>query len=733
MLVKVGENYLDLPPGESIDMERKAKLFQDISTADGDVSFAFNLSKTSNTVKALEAYFNFIGKPIYSGIQSEIQSDDGITLHKGILKVEKEYKTTFQCTFYSGNSNFIGLITGNVKDLDLSQYDIDLTLVNAVNSWTLSSGIVFPIIDKGKLSERLSSSLIFDERIDEDLYLNNDLQPFLFCQDIFKKIFSNAGLKITGALLNDWTFQNLIITCNPGNSKSILDSRSTLAGKTTTQAITSGSFVKVTWIDNVDPYVDGDNNNFDEANDRWVASEACVIKLSVAIDFSSPSQQKAVAIYKNGVILDVNDFYLNKGVFSYIAADVVAGDYYEVYAKAYTTNCNINIGSFFRIDVTKIKKVFAKDIQPDLQNIDFIRNIFKMFNVVPTYDAYSKTVNLELFKNIKNKTPQNLSQYIDVESVEIDYYEFINDYAKKNNFTYQQSSVSEIEEYNKTNVVSWGNGSIDLDNSYLQEETSIFDCDFTAPHQYINDAFGISLMKLNFLGDYTEQTEHNLDSVADNGGVARFFYSGTPSFSRSVGDLFYVKPTNNDRYYGTGVVSAVGTVGINSYFELEGVAFQDDALGTFTKINYSQESNDEINVALFVKQTNVTDFSTVTDRIYINSNFYTVAAYAYFIRQYQGLSVDGINQGLGFGSIQGLNSRQRTMTETYYPTTEKILNDPIKITAEFFLPKSVYTRLDFTRPIEIRTDQINGLFYLNKDIGYKDSFKACKIELIKLG
>lgn len=730
MQIKVDNVFLDLLPGEEIDIDRKVKLFEEINTADGDVSYTFELPPTNHNLNTLGILdLNQKPKQLYQEIKADLVNDSGITLYKGTLKIEGKDKKKIEATFYSGNSEWISAITGSLKDLDFSEFDLDFSLADVEGTFDNTNGLLFPIFDKGKLSERISPSLVFDERVGENLYLNNDFHPFLPIKNILPKVFANAGLKISGSLLNDYVYNNLVTTNNSGNSQEQLEARSSFVGKTSTQSVSSGSFSKITWIDNVDPYYDGDENNFDTGNSRFVADVPMIVHVTFMLDFNigSSSQRYDVEIRQNGVnVFDVVSYAEGLPSGGGIH-ELDAGDYLEVFAKPFTSTATCLVGSFFKIDVTKIKKYFAVNYVPDFSNIDFVKNIFKIFNVVSTYNPYSKTVNLELFRNIKNKQPQDLSQYMDGEPT-TDYYEFIEEYGKKNKFSYSEASLEEIETYNETNVTPYGGGSIDLDNTYLQEEQDIVELDFTAPFQYINNAFGMSLLKLNYLGD-EETQEDEITSVTDSSGIARFNFSGVPPFSSDVGDLIRIKETSTGVYIGTGVISVSGI----GFFELAGVPFQDTCTGTFVKINYTENSNADPILALNFSNTDVSVISNSQAQVYVNENGRTnPVSYAYFFRHSQGNDADGLKHGLSFGDIVGNGFYQQNLIEQFYRTLDDVLNDPVKLYQNFLLPESVFKELDFTRPVRLKSKDANGLFYLNKISSYKVSYKPCTLELIKM-
>ena len=72
------------------------------------------------------------------------------------------------------------------------------------------------------------------------------------------------------------------------------------------------------------------------------------------------------------------------------------------------------------------------------------------------------------------------------------------------------------------------------------------------------------------------------------------------------------------------------------------------------------------------------------------------------------------------------------MIHSYFRLFSQVLNDPVKLIQTAMLPYDVYNRIDFLRPITIKTLESTNMYYLNRVTGYKESYLPCTLELIKL-
>ena len=137
--------------------------------------------------------------------------------------------------------------------------------------------------------------------------------------------------------------------------------------------------------------------------------------------------------------------------------------------------------------------------------------MLSLFNVVTDYDAYTKTVTLNLFEKLKAKTPVDLSPYVEVEDV--DYSDFISNYGKSTTLSYQASNDEDLSAYNVANFIKYGAASITVDNDFLPDTAALVDNKFTAPVSYINSALDCSVERVNFV-ELEDDTVYGLPGVA---------------------------------------------------------------------------------------------------------------------------------------------------------------------------------------------------------------------------
>src|SRR5690606_29340405 len=110
---------------------------------------------------------------------------------------------TIDCSFFSGNTNWMEELDVPMLELNMAQYDVPLDTSSITASWLNNSGVVFPLVEKGNLTNR-KSRYMFD----------GDFHPFIHVKDVFKAITSNTGIKFAGDLLKDSRFNSLITSNN---------------------------------------------------------------------------------------------------------------------------------------------------------------------------------------------------------------------------------------------------------------------------------------------------------------------------------------------------------------------------------------------------------------------------------------------------------------------------------------------------------------------------------------
>lgn len=707
MMIKVNGEYLDF--NDDVEVESQIKLFEDISTSNGDYSYSFELSKTTKNLKALGLPFPDTVKSIYQNVRCELVDESGFKIHSGGLQVNK-ITDVISCTFFGGNNDWFGLLSDPLSSLPLYKYDVDLTVSNILSSWNNSKGLVFPIIDTGGLITRSFRSLMVD-----------DFTSCLYVKDIMNDIFAPQGIKLEGDLMEDWLYNNTTVAAN-GRSQEEVRSRSAYVKKTTLQTISG--LTKVTFQDeSTFPYFDGSKGNF--ALSTYTADVRMRIRVDLSFTETAGVSSTGIYIYKNGVaIITFINTLTGPEVFTRTATiNIEAGDTVEIYANQTIGTFDIISGSI-KITPTYIYKIFGNSSVPNWTQGEFVSNILRILNVLPSYNANNKTLTLDLFNKIKTKQEFDVSDFVTIE--EIDFTEFVSPYGKNNIFKYQESNDEDLREYNISNFISYGSGILTVNNDFIESSVDVVESDFTSPITYLNGVFDMSMERINFV-ELEEVDDKAITSVSVSGGSIRFNMSNADQLFTD-GDLVRIK-TNLDGYTGDWVINAV----TSTFISVIGLDFDVTSTGTATLLRHKFTSDN--NVYLFVNVPTVQNlFFSSNYSMTIDDFPFTLCSIAYFNLISNGREINTkFKQSLSFGTVNNPLSYQQTILQTYWPIFSAILNDPVMLKVSAYFNRKTYEELKtFLRPLRVKTNETNNLYYLNRITGYKSGHEPCEGKLIKL-
>lgn len=719
MMIKANGEYLDFD-GE-IEIEKQIKLFEDISTADGDFSYAFEIPKTINNTRILEAPFpDNILKLTYVRIPSEVISDDGLSIGIGYLRIER-ISDVYECSFFAGNNNWFALLTGSMMDLDYSEYEQEINIGTITSSWNDTDGVKYPLVDLGNLSTR-----------NENVFQLIDFMPFMFVHSIMEKVFDSVGVQITGELLLDPQYQKMMYTVSRQSDVAI-KARSSYIGKSA-QHIADGTGDIILAFDDqtTTPYFDGDQDNFNIVSYSYTADLTMIITIELALNFST-NVAASFMVKKNGIVIDSSTIVRGPDIpFQYLKTNVQLndGDVITFYLNVILNDIDITSG-FVKITPTAIFKTFSDQIAPNWTKQKFIANVLKNFNVISSYDTASKTVTFNLFDRIKSKPAIDLSEFIS--EVEVDYAEFISGYAKNNLLEYQQmSGFPEIDDYNNNNQLPYGNGGIASSNEFIENEKAIITSDFTAPFDYYNAGFDLPLARLN-VNTVQEGNTIDVQEVDDVGGIAEFVLGD--DHGMNVGDLIRITNSTIPSYNGDHIVSALVAL---DRVQLYNVLFADNANLDFTPLNPQRTNSNDVFIVMDTGNL-PGDESFYTGKteivIALPGTIYETdePALVFFNMPNVGREINNsFQQSLSFGPVNLPDRYQTPIKDIFFRLFTNVLNDPVKIKPTGHIPYSLFLGIDFLSPIHIKSMETSNLYYLNRISGYKNSFRPCELALIKI-
>lgn len=707
-MLRIANEILDF--NDDVEMERVARVFDTIDVTSGDYSYKFNVHITSKNTRLLSYPLPDVSsKKVYKKIGCDLMDDDGDVLYVGFIRVENVNvkQKQYECSFFSGNTNWMSQLTGQVKDAGFDDYDIDINEANIVSSWNKNDGVVFRLFDSGNLITRSHNRTVPE-----------DWSPMIYVKTIFQRIFNSHSIKIQGELLNDWAFNSMLVCSNTHNENEI-DKRTSYVAQTA--QYTTGTSPELFRFndDTTYPYFNSPNVNFDLASYSYTADVKSILKLELHLEYNLFSH---IYILINGVrFASVGS--AGTGFFDgikYVPVDV--GDVVQL-------QIHPDVGVFIvkfatlRISPFFIYSVNGSDIVPKWTQQQFITDILALFNVVSDYDPYSKTVTFNLFDKISSKKSLTLPNTIQVDK--IDYVDFIGKYAQNNYFGYQSDDSEEIKQYNVENFLSYGKGNIISSNDFIQKEISVVDSEFTSPISYINRPLGNLSLERTHIFEAADADVLSISGVSDNSGTARFSVGEDILI---IGNVVKIEMDSTDTYNGEWVVTGIGS----GYFDVGTIPYNGGDTGKATLQITKTTSNDNVYIFLDTGAQSYIDFTTLSS-LYIGNNAYTQIGYSYFNLLNINKPINSkFKQSLAFGASSNILNYQRTLLDSFWKSFKRILNDPVKPTLIAYIPKKLFKDMTPLIPVEIKTEETVNQYYINRITSYKNSYTQSTVELIKL-
>lgn len=724
MIIKIGDEWI----AEELDIpiEKRNKLIDQISNIVGDFSYSFDITSTAR-IRKLLGLPSTSNTDKFTGFNATLLTTDGVQLYIGKLRVDRYNDKVISCSFYSGNTNWLTAIEGNIDTLNFS-HSVSQDVASYIATWSNTDGFIVPVFDKGLLRSRGARTLLFD--VDLSLSEKNqrsDFRPFFYVHTIVSKIFEEAGIKVTGALLTDPIYKKLITTNN--NIDAIgpeIVNRTVKARNATSQGLTT-SYAVINFTDiTTNGFYDGSKALYSTLT--YTADIEMFVNIEAHIVLST-SKTIQVQTFKNGVTAgsyrlgtgEIVDINFTEQVSTNPLIRLLPGETLQVRILCTSGTANVLVGSWLKITPVYFKKIFPASVLSDMKRIDFLTNIFNMFNVLPVYNPLTSTISLNLFKDINNNEEIDISKF--VESYEMDTTEIIQDYAKNNRFVYTQIDVPEVEAYNSKYTKQFASGNIESNNIHLQEETNLIELDFVAPYVYSNAIYLLQFILTNYLeSELSSDITSSVGSVSNSAGNAVF---NTGSLSVTAGQIMRHEGFTNPSYNGDFIVTSGGTS-----YQVYGVPYISNDTGTTSLVLYQEQNQEDQIIALAhtysgpticvfdvnaSTQTNVTSYPLAVFHLYNTTG-----------------RIDEIRQSLSFDVIQEDANYQVGMCETYYDDIRKILINPLMPICRTYLPTSVFNKLDSSKFVRIKTNDFNERFYLNSITDYQSSYNPCELRVIKV-
>lgn len=394
---------LDLYDSINYSITRQVNDFTELRTRQWNYTDKWKIPKTAHNKKI----FDFLGVPGNLSDLPYVQIEGAQMYFNGLPAIQDGFAFVgdtggdYSLHINDGSIFFYGVIKDiTLRQLDWSAINHNYNEPTMVDSWTNTSGYVYPAIRTAEINK-------------EDFFFDAP-SPFVFLKDIVNLIGTIAGVTIAGDILTDELYNRAIVSTEksfrlePTNQSNPLTSTRT------------DNYTSQTDIVETDPPTVTSGAGFSRVKIDWSYS-------------SSTGTKPLVRLFADGVASMYHYLDENEGSFEII----LYGDVFEAIVDAnnfagiqMSINLTLSVDNITFVD----KYVDFSELMPDTALSNFMRQVLVKFGLNLYSDTNNKTVELNYINNFDTAENQNISRYYNSRTKES--YR-IGKYAAKNNFTYK--------------------------------------------------------------------------------------------------------------------------------------------------------------------------------------------------------------------------------------------------------------------------------------------------------
>lgn len=592
--------------GDFLDQNEETNIAQTFVVSDigslkdksGGYSNKFKLPLTSRNRELLEYPddFNSSSRNPYNKINASLY-DIGAVVASGYIKytlVKNSQEIT--CTFYSDNTDWINEIKGkNIRDIDLSDFAFewsDTGIKNNIDS-DPSTGVCFPLIDYGRLSDNTSLEVNVE-----------DMLPAVFVNTIVSSIYNEVGWKVSGELIDHPLYKRMIIPFSAEEFKLPTDPNPY-------EISPFEEYLSLPVLVDVDLTVGGVSEFYPEDTGNYIitanidleipsASTTMVVEFSIIVNnvteyFYSTQIQTSSVPYSNTISISTDNVFVDLG------AD---GVYVRTILRAGTGTVNIQEGGgvVFQQDQTISDGETIntpQDILPNILQTDLLKHLFFSFGIIPQSDTVNKEVSLNFFNNISNRS-NNAADWSDKLDLGKDYTndftQILNQYATQSDIKYKvDSNDPYLKDYFDSNKKNIGDGMFNIENEFIRNVKTIYTSPFSAMTNQMSFDGLVYIPYINYYQDDTYEETSTLSPkiaiMSENIPVSDITGGSSGYEDLTVGGevitdmpiCWFVKTQINDAYnqYKDSLV----------FENPEGVGYLDDTLKSVFLLDYERMLN----------------------------------------------------------------------------------------------------------------------------------------------
>lgn len=717
--IKIGSEYLDLFPNELIAWTIEDSELDNVISIAGLYTNSFNIPDTTNNKRLLNYSTNpLLSASAYTRIDASLLNDQTV-LSVGYIRLReyREQQGEIEIEFLGSQTDlFESIGDTELSDLDFSDLDHVYSTGNVVSGMANTEGYVYTPINYG----------IFDFKTVSDGIDLGEIYPAIYLKDIVYRICRDSGFKIAGNALNTYEYNNAVLPYTGKFNKyaqSQNDARSYFAQGLYNASFATGN-TKILTSQNVNQRLNG-LGLYDLTLDRYTANGVYDINIFCKINYVTAitTTNLRVDIWKNGSFY-TTDFLKDTVSFTDRTAN---GDYYEIYVN--------NSGALVSGTIIAQSKgvvsqqwvngftVEVSGLLPNMKQKDFLLYVATILGSKITINNITKTVFLNRIDSIKQNylTARQWDSKLDSsKQIAVNFADVADNYAKKNNLLYlEDPNDFATDEYQKAYGYPYGNGSINLDNDFLESEGDLYEAPFAGTKNV--DTFGADLLTLSKIPLYDAKSPVIPANIT---GLDQSFQVVTtdPAF-----DVAYIiiQDSSDTLYNGIWPVNQV------SRFQFGVTGFVAGASATCNIIPLSEAKELEPRILIVAHDIPVTEINkTGQDDIDICGTVFTEIPYAYFHNDSTGETLLNYRESLSFSVPEDSTNGGFGIVDNHWQVLSAILQNPVLLRAYFTLKASDVLNFDFDTPVYLSKYQ--SYFKVIKIDSFDASGNSTLVEMVKL-
>lgn len=506
LIVKIGNDALDLSDDQTIAITKQAAKVGDFSTvlADGTNEVTVPLTPNNQTILDNAHLVTSDSAKPYGRLDATLIQEGYETIQDGYAII-KSSANNFSLQVVGGNASFFNLIKDlNIRELDLTEYDHFWTNNQAFIWRNTTEGVIYAVFEQSGDAETMRT---YSSTPNDRFAVHTDqLLPSFYIKTLVEKIFSEQGYTFTTDILTEDIYDKAVVFCsdigNRGNDMTYHEA--TIRNFADQTTVVGDSPDGETYRLFADATVDAPTSSYTSGAEFLVAlqgngttgsrfnlTDSCSLTLSLELEIDNPPSPNLVDITfyvdhttESGIVTEnLGTFSMAIGINTYsLTVDINVEEYDDeiyfaprfTYFTSTPTFSPLIVKEDSTYTVSNVQLLYNSDIKstfpfnylirglylPDIKQADFLKEIAKIYQWIFDVDERTRTVTARRFDEIGDNIPNaiDLSDNIHANDIKINF--GIDGFAQTNALRYQEDDETKYDAV----------GYINVDDTTLQAE-----------------------------------------------------------------------------------------------------------------------------------------------------------------------------------------------------------------------------------------------------------------------